>query len=126
MLSKTEKQVYALALEGLSYQEMADKMFVSKHTINMHMTNIMKKKNVSSHRELIANELKKQRIATDGYRELATDAINFSDGLLSKHHKLADKYMKVLDVVDYIQQTIAKRPHSDNSILETIREKIVG
>lgn len=42
-LSERETEVLTLLAEGLSRQEVADKLFVSKHTVNTHIRNIYQK-----------------------------------------------------------------------------------
>ncbi|MHB8403243.1 MAG: response regulator transcription factor, partial [Bacteroidia bacterium] len=51
-LSKREHEVLKYLLQGLSSQKIADKLFVSKHTINAHRRHILKKTNCHSTTEL--------------------------------------------------------------------------
>ena len=52
-LSKREKEIMALIIEGLENQEIAEKLFISIHTVQSHRKNIFKKMNVHSVTELI-------------------------------------------------------------------------
>ncbi len=47
-LSDREKEIIRLISEGLSTQEIADKVFLSKHTVNTHRKNILSKLNVKN------------------------------------------------------------------------------
>ncbi len=53
-LTKREHELMQLVKEGLSYKEMADKMFLSVHTINHHLKSIYQKMGVSSKSELLS------------------------------------------------------------------------
>lgn len=48
VLTKREKKVAELLCEGLSYQEIADAMFISFHTVKNHVQNIFSKYHVSN------------------------------------------------------------------------------
>ena len=52
-LSKREKDVLLLLVEGFSSKEIAEKLVVSQSTIHTHRSNIMAKLNLESHRDLI-------------------------------------------------------------------------
>lgn len=52
-LSKREKEVMSLVVDGLNNQEIAAKLFISKHTVQTHRKNIFKKMKVHSVTELI-------------------------------------------------------------------------
>jgi DNA-binding NarL/FixJ family response regulator len=47
-LSRRELEVLALVAEGLSNQEIAERLVLSKHTVNRHVSNILRKLGVSS------------------------------------------------------------------------------
>ena len=47
-LSKQEKEIIKLILEGKTSKEIADVLFISKHTVDTHRTNIYKKLEVSN------------------------------------------------------------------------------
>jgi len=47
-LTKREKEVAELLCEGLSYQAIADEIFISFHTVKNHVQNIFSKYNVNN------------------------------------------------------------------------------
>jgi DNA-binding CsgD family transcriptional regulator len=51
-ISHREKQIVELVLEGLSYREIAERLFISLETVKTHINNIYKKANVKSKMEL--------------------------------------------------------------------------
>jgi DNA-binding CsgD family transcriptional regulator len=53
-LTKREKEVVALVYRGLTNREIADKVFISEHTVKVHLKNIMKKMEVNSRQEICA------------------------------------------------------------------------
>lgn len=58
-LTKREIELVDLLKEGLSYKQMAEKLFVSVYTINHHLKNIYQKLGVESKSELISRILQK-------------------------------------------------------------------
>ena len=54
LLTRREKELVLLLKDGLSYKELADKMFVSVHTINYHLKKIYQKMKVDSRSQLIS------------------------------------------------------------------------
>lgn len=60
-LSRRENEFIQLIEQGLSYKEMASKLFITTFTVNQHMKKIYKKLNVNSKSELVA-KLWKQKI----------------------------------------------------------------
>jgi DNA-binding NarL/FixJ family response regulator len=62
-LSNTELNILKLVSEGKSNQEIADKLFISIHTVKKHMSNIFKKLNIQS------------RIETRKFKELINNNI---------------------------------------------------
>lgn len=52
-LTEREREVLALAYEGLTNPEIAEQLFVSKYTIKRHMHNIFGKLGVSTRMELV-------------------------------------------------------------------------
>lgn len=52
-LSKREKTVFQLIIEGQTSQQIADTLFISIHTVNFHRKNIRSKLNVNSIGEMI-------------------------------------------------------------------------
>jgi DNA-binding CsgD family transcriptional regulator len=77
-LTKREKEVYDLLLDGLGLEEIAEKMFVEKGTIQGHLKNIYKKKKVKSFRELLSQEVKKFRHIISRYE---TNALKIFDSM---------------------------------------------
>jgi len=53
-LSNRELEVVVLLAQGLSNKEIADKLFISEHTVKDHMKNIMRKMGVDSRGGIIA------------------------------------------------------------------------
>lgn len=52
-LTKREKEIIKFSANGMSSNEMADKLFLSPHTINTHRRNIYKKLGINNIKELI-------------------------------------------------------------------------
>lgn len=52
-LTERERDVMVLAYQGLTNPNIAEKLFISKHTVKRHMHNIFEKLNVSTRMELI-------------------------------------------------------------------------
>lgn len=61
LLTPAEKRVFTLVLEGLSNQEIAEKLNVSVNTVKTHVARILKKNSVKNRRELILKILKSIR-----------------------------------------------------------------
>jgi len=57
-LTKREKEVIALVVEGLSNKEIAEKLFISVRTVDSHKNNIMQKLNLKSSVELVKYAIK--------------------------------------------------------------------
>lgn len=55
-LSKREKEVYNLLLAGLTLSIMADELGISQRTVEKHVENIYKKKDVKSYNELLFSQ----------------------------------------------------------------------
>lgn len=53
-ITKREKEILSLLMEGLSYKEIAVKCFISPETMNSHIKNIYQKLNVHSRAQLAA------------------------------------------------------------------------
>lgn len=54
-LSRREKEIANLIAQGLTYQEIADKLYVSVNTIKTHIKRIYKRLDITSRRELMRN-----------------------------------------------------------------------
>ncbi|MFN8250833.1 MAG: response regulator transcription factor [Ferruginibacter sp.] len=61
-LSEREKQVLKCSMEGKEYTQIADELFLSKHTVRQHMKNIYAKLHVSSKVEALQISLKNKWI----------------------------------------------------------------
>ena len=57
-LTKREKEVIKLVVEGLTNKEIADKLFISIRTVDSHKNNIMQKLNLKSSVELVKYAIK--------------------------------------------------------------------
>ncbi|MFZ5828272.1 MAG: helix-turn-helix domain-containing protein [Bacillota bacterium] len=62
-LSEAEQQVYKLLINGATDQEIAEQLFISKHTVKFHVRNILHKVGVANRRELLARLLVGQSAA---------------------------------------------------------------
>ena len=58
-LTRREMELVNLLKEGMSYKEMAERLFISVYTINHHLKNIYQKLGVESKSQLIARLLQK-------------------------------------------------------------------
>lgn len=58
VLSKREVEIVKLISEGLTNGEIADKIFLSVHTVSTHRKNILKKLNLKKSAELVAYAMK--------------------------------------------------------------------
>ena len=59
ILSSREKEVIELIKEGLSYKAIAERLYLSTHTVNFHLKKIYLKFDVNSKMELLAKHLSK-------------------------------------------------------------------
>ncbi len=57
-LTKREKEIVKLVVDGLSNKEVADKLFISIRTVDSHKTNILQKLNLKSSIELVKYAIK--------------------------------------------------------------------
>lgn len=64
-LTKREKEVIALVVEGLSNKEIAEKLFISVRTVDSHKNNIMQKLNLKSSVELVKYAIKNKLARLD-------------------------------------------------------------
>jgi DNA-binding CsgD family transcriptional regulator len=53
-LTKREREILELLIQGLSYKEIASKCFISPETMNSHIKNIYQKLNVHSRAQINA------------------------------------------------------------------------
>ncbi|HEY9166205.1 MAG TPA: response regulator transcription factor [Candidatus Kryptonia bacterium] len=61
-LSKRELEVLQCLVDGHSYKAIADKLFISSHTVRFHLHNIYEKLHVRSRAELVAKAVKNKLI----------------------------------------------------------------
>ncbi|MFN8334270.1 MAG: response regulator transcription factor [Cyclobacteriaceae bacterium] len=61
-LSEREKEVLKCSMEGKEYTQIAEQLFLSKHTVRQHMKNIYRKLHVSSKVEALQISLKNKWI----------------------------------------------------------------
>lgn len=57
-LTKREKEILSLVVEGLTNQQIADKLFISPRTVDTHRTNIMQKLNLHDVASLVRYAIK--------------------------------------------------------------------
>ena len=62
MLSDREREILKCSMEGKDYNQIAEYLFISKHTVRQHMKNIYKKLHVSSKIEALQISLKNKWI----------------------------------------------------------------
>lgn len=62
ILSKREKEILKLLSEGLSTKQIADRIFLSEHTVTVHRKNMMAKTNTVNVAELLAWAIRKEII----------------------------------------------------------------
>ncbi len=62
MLSTREKEILRCSMEGKEYAQIAEELFLSRHTVRQHMKNIYKKLHVSSKVEALQISLKNKWI----------------------------------------------------------------
>lgn len=56
-LTPTESRVYTHLMQGASDTEMADELFISKHTVKFHVRNILRKMKVKNRKELLSRHI---------------------------------------------------------------------
>lgn len=68
-LTEKEHQIVELVKKGLTYNEIADTLFISYHTVNHHLKNIYIKTNVRSKSELLSKLLLKVNKTDNEHKE---------------------------------------------------------
>ena len=87
-LTKREKEIYDLLLDGLSREEIAAALFIEPETTRTHMSNIYHKKGVRNIRELLGKECKKFRHILSRYEANALKSFEASQYLSEQVLKL--------------------------------------
>ena len=64
-LSERETEILKMAAQGLSNQEVADRLFLSRRTVQAHLANIFRKMDVGSRTEAVLQALKKGWLGLD-------------------------------------------------------------
>jgi DNA-binding NarL/FixJ family response regulator len=64
-ISEREMEIIRYVSEGLSNQEIADKLFLSVHTVNTHRKNIMSKLGITNTAGLVMYAVRNQLVATN-------------------------------------------------------------
>jgi DNA-binding NarL/FixJ family response regulator len=59
-LTQREKEILSFFVEGLKKQEIAEKLFLSVHTVNAHIKNIYSKLQVNTRGQLMAKAYKER------------------------------------------------------------------
>ena len=94
-LTKTEKIVYELLLQGYNTKEISEKLFISLPTSKVHRNNILKKTKTKSIHKLLANELttmeKELTIVKNQYEKVIQQ-----NGNLQKHFKLLYEMLNIV------------------------------
>jgi len=58
ILTPSESRIYIQLMQGASDTEMADELFISKHTVKFHVRNILRKMEVKNRKELLSRHIK--------------------------------------------------------------------
>ena len=94
-LTKTEKTVYELLLQGYNTKEISEKLFITLHTSKVHRNNILKKTKAKSIHKLLAKELttmeKELALVKNQYEKVIQQNDN-----LQKHLKLLNEMLKIV------------------------------
>ena len=94
-LTKTEKTVYELLLQGYNTKEISEKLFIALHTSKVHRNNILKKTKAKSIHKLLAKELttmeKELALVKNQYEKVIQQNDN-----LQKHFKLLNEMLNIV------------------------------
>ena len=94
-LTKTEKTVYELLLQGYNTKEISEKLFITLHTSKVHRNNILKKTKAKSIHKLLAKELttmgKELALVKNQYEKVIQQNDN-----LQKHFKLLNEMLNIV------------------------------
>jgi DNA-binding NarL/FixJ family response regulator len=67
VLTEREREIIAMIAEGLSNKEIADKLFLSTHTVNTHRKNIMNKLEVNNTAGLVMYAVREQILSPNHF-----------------------------------------------------------
>ena len=94
-LTKTEKTVYELLLQGYNTKEISEKLFITLHTSKVHRNNILKKTKAKSIHKLLSKELttmeKELTLVKNQYEKVIQQNDN-----LQKHFKLLNEMLNIV------------------------------
>lgn len=94
-LTKTEKTVYELLLQGYNTKEISEKLFISLPTSKVHRNNILKKTKTKSIHKLLSKELttmeKELTLVKNQYEKVIQQNDN-----LQKHFKLLNEMLNIV------------------------------
>ena len=100
-LTKTEKMAYKLLLQGLSTEEISEKLVISLHTSKAHRNSILKKTKAKSIHKLLAKEV----ITMNKELELVKDQCD----KLMQQNKNLQKNLKLLNEMLNIAITVTNK-----------------
>ena len=94
-LTKTEKIVYELLLQGYNTKEISEKLFISLPTSKVHRNNILKKTKAKSIHKLLSKKLttmeKELALVKNQYEKVIQQNDN-----LQKHFKLLNEMLNIV------------------------------
>lgn len=95
-LTKTEKTVYQLLLQGCNAKEISEKLVVSKATVKTHMNNIFKKTGTHSVQKLLANTIKKLSVKNEFFNIKYERIIKQHEAVIKQNRELQQeiRYLK--------------------------------
>lgn len=66
-LTKREKQILSLLAHGLNQVQVADKVYLSPHTVNFHVRNVLSKMRARNITAAVAKAIQEQHIVLSGH-----------------------------------------------------------
>lgn len=69
-ITKREEEIINLLMDGFSYKDIAQKLYISITTLKSHLTNIFIKKQVNSLQQLLVKEYKKKLISQKEFKQI--------------------------------------------------------
>ena len=94
-LTKTEKIVYELLLQGYNTKEISEKLFISLPTSKAHRNNILKKTKAKSIHKLLSKELTTMKKELTLVKNQYEKVIQQNDNL-QKHFKLLNEMLNIV------------------------------